>query len=109
LTGFKPVTHHQNFLNVVEGGEIKHLFKELFGEEPYSLDTKWVRVLGPKEATSTHSDYYRFKKLGIPLYTCWIPLMDQGLKEGTLGICENTFKLEFEGEPLENEEVPESF
>ena len=40
---------------MVEGGEIKHLFKELFGEEPYSLDTKWVRVLGPKEATSTHS------------------------------------------------------
>ena len=39
-----------------------------------TLDTKWVRVLAPGEATDLHSDFYRFAKFPNKLLTCWIPL-----------------------------------
>jgi len=35
------------------------LFSGIFGEESYTLDTKWVRVIGPKEYTDTHSVSFR--------------------------------------------------
>ena len=40
---------------VVEGTELKTIFSGIFAEECYTLETKWIRVLGPKEYTDTHS------------------------------------------------------
>lgn len=109
LSGLQTITHHPKFLHTVESNDLKNLFSGIFGEESYTLDTKWVRVLGSKEYTDVHSDLYRFKRLGLPLYTCWIPLMDQGIKEGTLGICQDSFKLDYEGEDLGDQELPKDF
>lgn len=39
----------------MEGPELKALFDKLFEDESYTLETKWVRVLGPKEYTDAHS------------------------------------------------------
>lgn len=39
-----------------------------------TLETKWVRVMAPGEATDLHSDFYRFAKFPNKLFTCWIPL-----------------------------------
>jgi hypothetical protein len=40
---------------LVENKILKEIFKGIFCEEPATLETKWVRVLGNKEATDTHS------------------------------------------------------
>jgi len=43
---------------MVESSDLKNLFNGIFGEECYTLETKWVRVLGSKEATDVHSVFY---------------------------------------------------
>lgn len=50
------------FRALVQSKEIQQLMDCLLGEESITLDTKWVRVLAPKEATDTHAvtDDYEF-------------------------------------------------
>lgn len=48
---------------MVESSDLKNLFNGIFGEECYTLETKWVRVLGSKEATDVHS--VRIEILGL--------------------------------------------
>lgn len=41
--------------NLVEGKEIKHAMSCILKQEAETLDTKWIRVLGDGEYTSTHA------------------------------------------------------
>jgi len=35
--------------------------------------------------------------------------VDQGIKEGTLGLCQDSFKLDYEGEDVDDQELPKAF
>jgi len=49
----------RSFRNLVEGKELKHLMSCILQGEAETLETKWVRVLGPKEYTNTHSVIFK--------------------------------------------------
>jgi len=94
LTGFRKVTHDSTVLALLEGPEIAGLFSKLFGEEPATFDNKWVRVMGHGESTDEHTDFYRFADTAKRMHTCWIPLGDYSVFQGTLAICEKSHLLE---------------
>lgn len=94
LTGFRKVTHNPVVLDLLEGTELSELFRSLFGQEPATFDNKWVRVMGQGEGTDEHTDYYRFASTANQMVTCWIPLGDYSIFQGTLAICEKSHLLE---------------
>jgi len=93
LTGFKAVTHHKNVTAVLEGNDLATFFRKLFGMVPATFDNKWVRVHGRGEYTDEHTDYYRFQGNAVGMHTCWIPLGDYDITDGTLAICEGSHLL----------------
>jgi len=93
LTGFRAVTHHKNVLNVLEGDTLSTLFRKVFGLTPATFDNKWVRIHGNGEFTDEHTDYYRFQGNAVGMHTCWIPLGDYDVTDGTLAVCEGSHLL----------------
>jgi hypothetical protein len=90
LTGYTPITHHKDVLEVLEGPELEALFRGLFnGEDPCTYQVKWVRIMATGENTDEHTDYFRFahQAQARNMYTCWIPLGDYTVDEGTLAVC----------------------
>eukprot|EP00456_Euglypha_rotunda_P010580 TRINITY_DN12696_c0_g1_i5.p1 TRINITY_DN12696_c0_g1~~TRINITY_DN12696_c0_g1_i5.p1 ORF type:complete len:276 (-),score=26.80 TRINITY_DN12696_c0_g1_i5:55-807(-) len=111
LTGFKSVTHHTKVQALLEGATLTKFFRQLFGSTPASFDNKWVRVHGKGEFTDEHTDYYRFQGTSKGMHTCWIPLGDYSVKDGTLAVCEGSHLLPgFEPDNYDSKtELPRSF
>jgi ectoine hydroxylase-related dioxygenase (phytanoyl-CoA dioxygenase family) len=91
------VTHDQNVLNVLEGEELEEIFRGIFKgkEDPFTYDLKWVRIMANGENTDEHTDFYRFANNAkhSEMYTCWIPLGDYRIEEGTLAVCHGSHML----------------
>jgi hypothetical protein len=94
LTGFRKVTHDPTVLELLEGPELAGLFTTLLGEAPATFDNKWVRVMGHGEGTDEHTDFFRFAETAKDMHTCWIPLGDYSIFQGTLAVCEKSHLLE---------------
>lgn len=104
LTGFRKVTHDPAVLNLLEGDELVALLSSLFGREPATFDNKWVRVMGRGEGTTEHTDFFRFADTAQNMHTCWIPLGQYSIFQGTLAVCEKSHLIK--GYELAN--LPES-
>eukprot|EP00357_Protocruzia_adherens_P019548 CAMPEP_0114974600 /NCGR_PEP_ID=MMETSP0216-20121206/1616_1 /TAXON_ID=223996 /ORGANISM="Protocruzia adherens, Strain Boccale" /LENGTH=208 /DNA_ID=CAMNT_0002335253 /DNA_START=38 /DNA_END=661 /DNA_ORIENTATION=+ len=110
LTGFRPVTHDPDVLSLVEGHDLRRIMTKVIGEETYTFDTKWIRVMGKDESTDIHTDFYRFQKIDGPIYICWIPLMNMDLQSGPLVLWKKSHLLRNYESLSENyEELPAAF
>eukprot|EP00475_Leptophrys_vorax_P024274 TRINITY_DN3347_c0_g2_i3.p1 TRINITY_DN3347_c0_g2~~TRINITY_DN3347_c0_g2_i3.p1 ORF type:complete len:305 (+),score=64.44 TRINITY_DN3347_c0_g2_i3:87-917(+) len=101
LTGYTPITHHRDVLQVLEGSELEALFRGIFeGEDPCTYQVKWVRIMDHGENTDEHTDYFRFahQAQARNMYTCWIPLGNYTVDEGTLAVCARSHLLTGFGE-----------
>ena len=87
LTGYRPITHHEAVQSLLHCDDLVTLMHSLFGQEPMTYDTKWVRVKGTNESTDEHSDYYRFAEHCTQMVTAWMPLMDVPVHKGPLAVC----------------------
>jgi len=118
LTGKKSITHHPTVKKLVTHERLQILFRKLFHEkEPHTLDTKWLRVKGYREATSIHTDGYFFacqetstevSFQPAPMLTCWIPFGDVSLEDGPLCLCEGSHLLGQNGIDY-GDELPRGF
>jgi len=93
LTGYRPVTHHDDVLALLECQALVDLFRRLFDAPPATFDNKWVRVHGTGEFTDEHTDFYRFQGTASGMCTCWMPLNDYTVADGTLAVCEGSHHL----------------
>jgi len=50
-------------------------------------------VHGNGEYTDEHTDYYRFQGNAIGMYTCWVPMGDYEITDGTLAVCQGSHLL----------------
>ena len=83
-TGMKDITDHRDVLKVVESSEIVRIFETILNRK--LSERKYLRLVGPNESTSPHSDAFFFKSKSM--YTCWIPFGDVRICDGPLAICE---------------------
>jgi ectoine hydroxylase-related dioxygenase (phytanoyl-CoA dioxygenase family) len=111
LTGCSAVTRSPEVRAVLEGTAIRALMRGIYGEEPRTFSTKWVRVMGPREGTDAHSDGYFFNALDNPfMCTVWTPLGDVPLTKGGLAVCAGSHRLPRKDyEEHREDELPRSF
>ena len=87
LLGRKGITHHDAVRRVFEGQELFGFFESYFGEQALTFDYKWLRGVGNEGFTGAHYDVVYMGRGSDRLHTCWIPLGDIPINQGTLAIC----------------------
>ena len=94
LTNYRPITEHADVRRLVAGDELFALVERVCGEPVATFEQKWVRVLGSRECTDEHSDWYRFRGCAERMLTAWIPLGDYACDgEGVLAVCARSHRL----------------
>lgn len=94
LGGAQALTHTPEFLGVVESPEILGFFDRFLGEKSLTFDYKWLRAVGPGGNTGAHYDMVYMGRGSERLYTCWTPLGDIPLEQGTLALLQGSHNLE---------------
>ena len=73
--GKKEITHHPDFINILEHPNIFNFFKQLFSEPCKTYDYKWVRTVGSNSyGTEAHMDIVYMGRGSKNLLTMWIPV-----------------------------------
>jgi hypothetical protein len=88
LGGRQEVTHHPDFLRVLEGPEAMGFYERLFGEAPLTFSYKWLRAVEKDGSSNAHYDaVYMGRGTLSKLLTMWTPLGDVPLDHGPLALC----------------------
>jgi hypothetical protein len=93
LMGNPAITHDPRVLAVLEGAPIFVFFENFFGEAPRTFDYKWLRQVDAGGFTGAHFDNVYMSRGSTRLLTCWTPLGDIPIEQGTLCICEGSHNL----------------
>jgi hypothetical protein len=92
--GRRGITHHPDVRAVLEGQPIFDFFRRFFGAPTLTYDYKWLRAVGKGDFTGAHIDIvYMGRGTTQNLYTCWTPLGDIPIEQGTLALCLGSHKL----------------
>jgi hypothetical protein len=92
--GRQGITHHPDVRNVLEGKPIFDFFQRYFSQPVLTFDYKWLRAVGKEGYTGAHIDIvYMGRGATKNLYTCWVPLGDIQIAQGTLAICVGSHRL----------------
>jgi hypothetical protein len=87
IMGRKGITHHPAVRQVLEASELFDFYQNYFGETALTFDYKWLRAVGNEGYTGAHYDVVYMGRGSERLHTCWIPLGDIPIEQGTLAIC----------------------
>jgi hypothetical protein len=93
LLGNPEITHHPDVLAVIEGAPVFEFFAAYFGERAITFDYKWLRDVGHGGFTGAHVDNVYMGRGSSRLLTCWTPLGDIPIEQGTLCVCEASHRL----------------
>jgi len=92
--GRKGITHHPDVRAVLEGEPIFNFFTRYFDAPAMTYDFKWLRGVTTGDATGAHIDIvYMGRGTTRNLYTCWVPLGDVPIEQGTLALCVGSHNL----------------
>lgn len=93
LMGNRAITHDPRVLAVLEGQPVIDFFAGYFGEPAITFDYKWLREVGRGGFTGAHVDNVYMGRGSKRLLTCWTPLGDIPIEQGTLAICAGSHSL----------------
>ncbi len=85
--GRRDVTHLPAVRHVLEGKSIFKLFERYFDEPARTFDYKWLRFVDPGQSTPSHYDVVYMGRGSSRLMTCWTPMGDIPIEQGTLCVC----------------------
>ena len=85
--GNRQITHAPPVRQVLEGKPIFEFFEQFFNEPARTFDYKWLRVVGADGFTGAHYDVVYMGQGSTRLLTCWVPLGDIPIEQGTLCLC----------------------
>ena len=94
IGGRKAISHHPDFLAVVESPRLMAWFADLFEGPSLTFDYKWIRAVGPGTNTNAHFDVVYMGRGTRELLTCWTPLGDVSYDMGPLAILGDSPQLE---------------
>ena len=102
-TGMKDITCHRDVVKIVEAPKIRRIFETILSRK--LCEGKYLRLVGPNETTTPHSDAFFFKSQLI--YTCWIPFGDVRICDGPLAVCESSHFIDgYDDEIAIRDEIP---
>jgi len=94
LGGAKAISHHPDFLALVEAPELMQFFADFLEGDSLTYDFKWLRALGKGDFSGFHYDI-PYMGRGTPnVYTVWTPLGDVPLDHAPLVIIEGSHRWE---------------
>ncbi|MGH7215015.1 MAG: phytanoyl-CoA dioxygenase family protein [Tepidisphaeraceae bacterium] len=86
--GRGQVTHHPDVRSVLEGKPIFDFFTRYFDQPVRTFDYKWLRAVEKEQSTGAHIDIvYMGRGSTKNLFTCWTPMGDIPVEQGTLCLC----------------------
>ena len=95
LGGVEAVTHHPDFLGLVEGPALVGTVEQVLGEASITPRYKWLRAVGSGDGTSPHYDVvFMGRGTRQRLFTCWTPLGDIGIDNGPLALLAGSHNLD---------------
>ncbi|MBI2302163.1 MAG: phytanoyl-CoA dioxygenase family protein [Armatimonadetes bacterium] len=86
LGGAKAISHHPDFLGLVESPELMEWFANLFGGPSLTFDYKWIRAIPGGAYSGAHYDVVYMGRGTLNLCTCWTPLGDVTYDMGPLTV-----------------------
>lgn len=94
--------------SVINGSRITHLMSWLFEEPAAHFSFAWLRAMTKGRASPLHIDHPYMNRGSKRLVTCWTPLCDISLANGSLYILENSHnwsdvRAEFEGHDVDRD------
>ncbi|MDA1190617.1 MAG: phytanoyl-CoA dioxygenase family protein [Candidatus Poribacteria bacterium] len=92
--GFKPITHDEDFLALVEAPELMDFFTEFLDGDSMTYDWKWVRAVGSEEYSGAHYDIVYMGRGTENVFTLWTPLGDVTYDMAPLCFLEGSNKLD---------------
>jgi len=94
IMGRKGITHDPEVRSVLEGRPIFDFFSRYFDAPVLTYDFKWLRGVATDDFTGAHIDIvYMGRGTTQNLFTCWVPLGDIPIEQGTLALCLGSHKL----------------
>ena len=94
MIGRPVITHHPAVKQVLEAPRLFELTRRLMGESTISFDYKWLRAVGNDGATGCHMDHVYMGRGSKRVTTCWIPLGDIPVEQGTLVVAPRSHREE---------------
>lgn len=91
---------------VINGARITHVMSQLFREPAEHFTFAWLRAMAKGRASPLHVDHPYMNRGSDRLVTCWTPLCDISLNNGSLYFLEdshnwNDIRAEFEGHDVD--------
>ena len=91
LGGKKEITHHPDFLGMVEHPSCFNFFSRLFDEPARTYDYKWVRTVGEHVAgTQAHMDVVYMGRGSKKLHSMWIPIGEVSRDNGPMVVLDKS-------------------
>ncbi len=87
MMGRRGVTHAPAVRAVLEAEALFDFYRAYFDRPALTFDYKWLRGVGNEEYTGAHYDVVYMGRGSDHLHTCWVPLGDISVEQGTLAIC----------------------
>jgi len=94
MLGRKAITQADPVKSVLEAPELFDFFTRFYNQPVLTFNYKWLRAVGHEEFTGAHCDVVYMGRGTLNLMTCWIPLADIPVEQGTLAICVGSHRLE---------------
>ena len=90
LENRREVTESEPVRRVLESPRLFELTERILGEPTQTFRYKWLRAVGNEEATGCHMDHVYMGRGSPRVLTCWVPLGDLPMEQGTLAVCEGS-------------------
>ena len=93
VIGKRGVSHDAEVRGVLESDELFNFWQRYYGEPVRTFDYKWLRAVANEEFTGCHYDVVYMGRGSRRLHTCWLPIADLPISQGTLCICVGSHNL----------------
>jgi ectoine hydroxylase-related dioxygenase (phytanoyl-CoA dioxygenase family) len=78
---------------MLESTELFEFWERFYGQRVRTFDYKWLRAVANEEFTGCHYDVVYMGRGSRRLHTCWLPIADLSIEQGTLCICVGSHNL----------------
>jgi hypothetical protein len=93
VIGKRGISHHPQVVEMLENSALFDFWQRFYSEPVRTFDYKWLRAVANEEFTGCHYDVVYMGRGSQRLHTCWLPIADLPVAQGTLCVCVGSHNL----------------